>query len=139
MQEQWRRPGKKERQDETQFTTKVDGKTIVWVSVIQFCKIFIPSYALDGLLCFNCPFLFPNCMTLWITLLNFVEFQQLRNKYILCCAFVVVQCNGFQFSIILANINTNCSFFSLLDILQIILCFVVNIIYRYDINCVWKA
>jgi len=34
---------KKERQDETQFTTKIGGK-LVWVPVISFCKIFIPSY-----------------------------------------------------------------------------------------------
>ncbi len=34
---------KKERQDETQFTTKIGGK-LVWVPVILLCKIFIPNY-----------------------------------------------------------------------------------------------
>jgi hypothetical protein len=33
----------KERQDGTQFTTKIGGKKLVWVPVISFCKIFIPS------------------------------------------------------------------------------------------------
>jgi hypothetical protein len=40
----------------------------VWVIVISFCKIFIPSYALDAVLCLNWPFLVPNRLTLWITL-----------------------------------------------------------------------
>ncbi len=34
---------KKERQDETQFTTKLVEK-LVWVPVISLCKIFIPNY-----------------------------------------------------------------------------------------------
>jgi hypothetical protein len=43
---------KKEPQDETQFMTKIDGKrTLVWVLVISFCKIFIPGYVFDALLC----------------------------------------------------------------------------------------
>jgi len=29
---------KKERQDKTQFFTKIDGKKLVWVLVISFCK-----------------------------------------------------------------------------------------------------
>jgi hypothetical protein len=29
-------PGRKEREDETQFPTKVDGKKLVWVPVISF-------------------------------------------------------------------------------------------------------
>jgi hypothetical protein len=33
---------KKERGDETQFTTKVAGKKLVWVPVISFCKISFP-------------------------------------------------------------------------------------------------
>jgi hypothetical protein len=37
---------KKERQDETQFTTKIGGKTSS-VPVISFCKISIPGYAFD--------------------------------------------------------------------------------------------
>jgi hypothetical protein len=41
----------KERQDETQFTTKIE--KLVWVTVISVCKICIPSYAFDALLCRN--------------------------------------------------------------------------------------
>ncbi len=51
----------KERQDETQFTTKIGGKTNLG------CKILIPSYAFDALLCKNWPFWPPNRMTLQIT------------------------------------------------------------------------
>jgi hypothetical protein len=46
---------KKERQDETQFTSKI-GEKLVWVPVISFCKIFIPGYGSDALLCRNWPF-----------------------------------------------------------------------------------
>jgi len=42
---------------------------LVWVPVISFCKIFIPSYAFDALLCRNWPFSPSNCLTLWITLI----------------------------------------------------------------------
>jgi len=38
---------KKKRQDETQFTPKLVEK-LVWVPVILFCKIFIPSYVFDA-------------------------------------------------------------------------------------------
>jgi hypothetical protein len=38
---------KKERQDETQFTTKI----AIWVPVISFHEISIPSHAFDALLC----------------------------------------------------------------------------------------
>ncbi len=41
MQQQWRRSGKKERDDETQFTSKFVGK-LVWVPVVQFCNISFP-------------------------------------------------------------------------------------------------
>jgi hypothetical protein len=51
---------KKKRQDETQFTTKIGGKTHIWVPAISFGKIFILSYAFDGLLCRNQPFPPPN-------------------------------------------------------------------------------
>jgi hypothetical protein len=58
---------RKERQDETQFTTKIGGKTCWGPS---YCKIFIHSYAFDGLLCQNRPFSPLNCLTLlMITLL----------------------------------------------------------------------
>jgi len=33
---------KNERGDETQFTTKIGGKKLVWVPVISFCKISFP-------------------------------------------------------------------------------------------------
>ncbi len=53
---------KRERGNETQFTTKIGGKKaglgpssfpvmhlmLVWVPVTSFCKIFIPSYAFDA-------------------------------------------------------------------------------------------
>jgi hypothetical protein len=38
---------KKKRQDETQFTTKIDGKTSLGL-VISFCKIFISRYTLTA-------------------------------------------------------------------------------------------
>jgi hypothetical protein len=48
---------KKERSDETQFTTKIGGKTTLGLWGISFCKIFIPSYTFDALLlCQNWPF-----------------------------------------------------------------------------------
>jgi hypothetical protein len=43
---------KKERRYETQFTTKIGGK-LVWDPAIPFCKIFVPSYVFDALLCRN--------------------------------------------------------------------------------------
>jgi hypothetical protein len=48
---------------------KLVGK-LVWVPVTSFCKIFIPSYAFDALLCRNWPFSPPNRLTLRITLIN---------------------------------------------------------------------
>ncbi len=42
---------------------------LVWVPAILFCKIFIPSYAFDALLCRNCPFSPPNRLTLRVTLI----------------------------------------------------------------------
>jgi len=48
---------KKERRIETQFTTKIGFiklvEKLVWVPLISFCKIFIPSCAFDALLCRN--------------------------------------------------------------------------------------
>jgi hypothetical protein len=46
---------KKERQDESQFTTKLVEK-LVWVPVIWLSKIFILSLAFDALLCRNWSF-----------------------------------------------------------------------------------
>ncbi len=44
---------KKERQDETQFTTKIGEIFLVWVPVVSLCQIFILSHVFDGLLCWN--------------------------------------------------------------------------------------
>ncbi len=41
----------KETHDETQLTTKIGGKTSLGPQVISFCKILIPSYVFDALLC----------------------------------------------------------------------------------------
>ncbi len=38
---------KEERQDKTQFTTKIGVKTSLDPPVLLLCKIFIPSYAFD--------------------------------------------------------------------------------------------
>jgi hypothetical protein len=43
---------------------------LVWVPVISFCKLFIPSYAFDALLCCNLLFLPPSRQTLSITLIR---------------------------------------------------------------------
>ncbi len=43
--------------------------TLVWVPVISFCKLFIPSYGFDALLCQNWPFSPPNRLTLRMTLM----------------------------------------------------------------------
>jgi hypothetical protein len=45
-------------------------KKLVWVPVISFSKIFIPSYAFDALLCRNWLFSPPKLVTLWITLVS---------------------------------------------------------------------
>ncbi len=42
---------------------------LVWVPVISFGKIFIPSYAFDALLCRNWPFSPPDRLTLRRTLM----------------------------------------------------------------------
>jgi hypothetical protein len=42
---------KKERQDETQFTSKIGGKTSLGVPIILLCEIFILGYMFDALLC----------------------------------------------------------------------------------------
>jgi len=42
---------------------------LVWVLVISFCKIVIPSYVFDALECRNWLFSALNCLTLQITLL----------------------------------------------------------------------
>jgi hypothetical protein len=57
---------KKERGNEAEFILV---EKLVWVPVISFCKIFIPSYGFDALLCRNWPFSPLNRLTLQITLL----------------------------------------------------------------------
>jgi hypothetical protein len=54
---------KRERQHETQFTTKIGRKISVGLS---YFKISIPSYVFDTLLCQNWPFSPPNRVTLWL-------------------------------------------------------------------------
>ncbi len=55
---------------------------LVWAPIISFCKIFIPSYVFDALLCRNWPFLPRNRLTLRITLLFFPSiFFNLTNVY----------------------------------------------------------
>jgi hypothetical protein len=63
---------KKERQDETQLPPKLAEK-LVSVPAISFCKIFIPNYAFDGLLCRNGPLSPPNCVT--FTMHNSITFK----------------------------------------------------------------
>jgi hypothetical protein len=67
---EWRRSGKK-RKDRMKLSwpPKLVGGKLVWVPVISFCKIFIPSYVFDALLYWNWPFSAPNRMFLRITLL----------------------------------------------------------------------
>jgi len=51
---------KEERQDETQFTTKIGGKFSLGPSYFCFVKTsFNPSYIFDVLLCQNWPFAGP--------------------------------------------------------------------------------
>jgi hypothetical protein len=64
-------PRIKERQDETQLTTKIGRKTSLGPSFFLLSEIFIPSYTFDALLCRNWPFSPPNRETLQITLLSF--------------------------------------------------------------------
>jgi hypothetical protein len=56
------------------------GEILVWVPVISFCKVFIPSYTFDALLRRNWPFSPPNRMTLQITLLICVISEGLELK-----------------------------------------------------------
>jgi hypothetical protein len=78
MQQQWRRSKKKERGDETQFTTKIGGKTSLGP---KFCKNLVPSYAFDALLCRNWPFSSPNRLTSMMILLNWYYFKSLPSRY----------------------------------------------------------
>jgi hypothetical protein len=50
---------KKERGDETLSLPPKLVEKLVWVLVISFCKIFIPSYAFDALLCQKLAILVP--------------------------------------------------------------------------------
>jgi hypothetical protein len=59
-------------------------KKLVWLPVISFSKIFIPSYAFDALLCRNWPFSPPNRLTLTD---NFIVFRTFKffNYLVPCC------------------------------------------------------
>ncbi len=70
---------KTERGDETQFTTKIDGKTSQGSSYLVL-QNFIPSYAFDALLCRNWPFSAPNRLTLQITLMHKQSSQNLNQE-----------------------------------------------------------
>ncbi len=75
MQHQWRRLGKRKDTMKLSLPPKLVEK-LVWVpAVISFCKIFIPSYGFDALLCRNWPFSPPNRLTLRTTLLFFPIFK----------------------------------------------------------------
>jgi hypothetical protein len=72
--QQWRRSGKGREGMKLSLQPKLVGKPVC-VPVISFCKIFIPSYAFDALLCRNWPFSPPNHLTsLQITLLREVKY-----------------------------------------------------------------
>ncbi len=60
---------KKETQDENSIYHQDLVEKLVCVSVISFCKIFIPNYVFDPLLCRNWPSSSTNCKTLQITLM----------------------------------------------------------------------
>jgi hypothetical protein len=64
-----RRSGKRKHWMKLSLPLKLVEK-LVWVPVISFCKIFIPSSAFDALLCQNWPFSPRNRLTLRITLLS---------------------------------------------------------------------
>jgi len=66
---QWKRSGKRKERMKLSLAPKLVEK-LVWVPVISFCKIFIPSQVFDALFCRNWPFSPPNRVTLWITLLH---------------------------------------------------------------------
>jgi hypothetical protein len=70
----------KERGDETPKLVE----KLVWLPVISFSKIFIPSYAFDALLCRNWPFSPPNRLTLTD---NFIVFRTFKffNYLVPCC------------------------------------------------------
>ncbi len=57
----------KERQDETQFTTKIGGKTSLGPSYLAFVKFSFPVTCLMSCYAQNWPFLPPNHKTLQIT------------------------------------------------------------------------
>ncbi len=69
MQQQCRRSGKRKQKMKLSLPPKLVEK-LVRVSVMSFCKIFIPSYEFDALLCRNQPFSPPDRLTLRITLTN---------------------------------------------------------------------
>ncbi len=77
MQQQWRRSGKRKRQDETQFPTKIGGKTSLGPI---YLVLYNCSYTFDVLLCQNQLFSSPNRMTLQITLIPI--HKRVDNQYL---------------------------------------------------------
>ncbi len=82
MQRQCRLLGKRKHRMKLILPPKLVEK-LVWVPVISFCKIFIPSYVFDALLCRNQQVSPPNRLTLPITLLCwlFLICRSARHKY----------------------------------------------------------
>ncbi len=68
MQQQCRRSGKRKHRMKLTLPPKLVEK-LVWVPVISFCKIFIPSDSFHGLLCRNWPFSPRHRLTLLITIM----------------------------------------------------------------------
>ncbi len=69
MQQQWRRSGRRKDRMKLNLPPKLVEK-LVWVPVLSFCKIFIPSYTFDALLCRNWPISPPNHVSIQITLIT---------------------------------------------------------------------
>ncbi len=69
MQQRCRRSGKMKHSMKLSLPPKLNGKKLVWVPVISFCKLFTPNYAFDALLYQNWLFSPPNRLTLRITLI----------------------------------------------------------------------
>ncbi len=79
MQQQGRRPGKRKQRMKLNLPPKLVEKL-----VISLCKIFIPSYAFDALLCRKRPFSPVNRLTLRITLMYLgknISFKKVRTLH----------------------------------------------------------
>ncbi len=84
MCQQGRRPGKWKQRMKLSLPPKFVEK-LICVLVISLCKIFIPSYAFDALLCRKWPFSPPNRLTLRITLMYLgekISFKKVHCTYL---------------------------------------------------------